>query len=535
MHQPLLRLDRLTRVFVLGACLSAACVNSLHATDYFLTIGGGYNPSGNQASLEANVIFFDQVLVEQHQGTRVRDVYFADGDDPGADLQVLVTNDAPATPPATELLATLHRRRGEERLKYRNHHIPKVAGPLSPELIGDRLKAIAKTAKDGDRLFVYVTAHGSEGSQTDRHNTTIDCWNEKKITARQFTRWLNEVPASIPVVMVMAQCYCGGFSHAMFHELDEKKGLAPQLRAGFFAQQHDLPAAGCRPDIRNDEEFSSYFWGAIAGRSRTGVPVTGCDIDGNGKVSLAEAYAHAVIAGHTIDIPLRTSDVLLRTYSRMPATDREPPPGQSDDKSQPAREEDSDAPPNPGRDRPSRPVLTGTLQSYIDQGRPVSGRIVTGLSQGLGFSLQDDVSTVVTAYETHRKNARRPGSGGRRRGGSGRRDLLQEVTEKWPELGDPDEWEKSPLLKLENQEKLLAELHQLPSWKRYDERQKQILEMSEQAEQHELREVKFRRLISTLESIELAKHLEQVATPEVVEHYRQLIRLEESELGSTGR
>ena len=42
------------------ACLVASLLTTrlLFATDYFVTIGGGYNPSGNQASLEANIIFF---------------------------------------------------------------------------------------------------------------------------------------------------------------------------------------------------------------------------------------------------------------------------------------------------------------------------------------------------------------------------------------------------------------------------------------------------------------------------------------------
>ncbi|MBC7968370.1 MAG: hypothetical protein H7Z17_20885, partial [Fuerstia sp.] len=317
--------------------------------------------------------------------------------------------------------------------------------------------------------------------------------------------------------------------------------LAPQLRAGFFAQQHDLPAAGCRPDISHDEEFSSYFWGAIAGRSRTGVPITGCDIDENGVVSFAEAYAYAVTAGHTIDIPLRTSDVLLRTYSRMTLADADAPPARpevnsaTDKDSEPEPKQNPSATAPGGNDRPqsNRSSLTGPLQTFVDQGRPVSGRIVTGLSKGLGFSLQDDVASVVAAYDAHRKNARRPGPGGRRRPGSGRRELLQEITDKWPELGDAKHWEESPLLKPDNQEQLLAELKQLPAWKSYDQRRQQSIELEEQSERHELREVKFRRLINTLESIVLEKHLPQVATPEVVERYRLLIRLEESTLGST--
>jgi hypothetical protein len=552
MFPPKHRLIQVSRILLLASALLAGRCSPGFATDYFLTIGGGYNPAGNQASLEANVVFFQRVLDEKHHGTRSHHIYFSDGHDPAADLQVLAAKTSKSDQPATDLLAALHRRRGEERLEYRNHRVPDITDALNPKLVHARLEAIAKKVHQGDRLIVYVTAHGSEGTKTDPFNTTIDCWNEKKITAREFTKWLGELPPTVPVVMVMAQCYCGGFGHAIFNDLDESKGLAPQLRAGFFAQRHDLPAAGCRPDIRHDEEFSSYFWGAIAGRSRNGVPITGCDIDGDGVISFAEAYAHAVIAGQTIDIPLRTSDVLLRTYSRMTPTDPDaasakpeaapatgndseqpskPPANTTPANTTPAKTPDGNDPPTSKGQASSRTALTGKLQSFIDQGRPVTGRIISGLSHELGFSLQDDAASVVAAYDAHRRKPRRPGQGGRRRPGGGRREFLLEIADKWPDLADPKQWEESPLLKPDNQEKLFAELKQLPGWKSFDERRRQSAESVEQSERHELREVKFRRLISTLETVILEKHLPAVAPPDVIDRYRQLIKLEESPLG----
>lgn len=500
------------------------------ATDYFLTIGGGYNPSGNQASLEANVIFFQQVLKEKHHGAMQHQIFFADGDDDKADLQIVAEKKSWKDLPASELLAGLHRRRGPQQLEYRNHRVPAVSGLLDPALIRGSIESIGKNSRAGDRLIVYVTAHGSQGSKETPYNTTIDCWNEKKISGREFTRWLNEMPSTMPIVMVMAQCYCGGFGHTIFEDLDESKGLANQPRIGFFAQQYNLPAAGCRPDIENDEEFSSYFWGAIAGRSRNGVPVEGSDIDRDSVVSFAEAYAHAVIAGQTIDIPLRTSDVLLKTYSRLKIDEPAPVPTQIAEEPSPAKEGDEPAEPKP---QPTPPALSGSLQSFVNRGRPVSARIVTELSKNLGFTLEDDATQVVAGLNELRRNPRNQGRGQRRRSGSGRRELLQEVTDKWPELGDEKHWEKSALLKPENQETLLNEIKALPSWKTYEQRLKQA-ETNGQAAQQELREVKFRRLINTLEAILLEQNLPHVAKPEIVDRYRQIIALEESSLNSVG-
>ncbi|HUQ69110.1 MAG TPA: hypothetical protein VM165_06295 [Planctomycetaceae bacterium] len=479
----------------------------LCATDYFLTIGGGYDPTGNQASLEANVQFFQQVLAEKHRGPRRHDIFFADGHDPAADLEIVAEQPARINAPATDLLASLHRRRGEIEVAYRNHRVNGIAGPLDPALIRADLEALAKVARRGDRLIVYVTAHGSEGPEDDLFDTTIDCWNEREITAREFSTWLTRLPSEVPVVMVMAQCYCGGFAHTIFQDLDEAKGLAPQLRVGFFAQQHDLPAAGCRPDIEHDEEFSSYFWGALAGRSRNGVAIEGCDIDGNGVVSFAEAHAYAVTAGETIDIPLRASEVLLRAYSRLAAEE--------------TREAES---------KPALATMSGPLQGFVDRGGPVAGRTVTQLARTLGFALQDDVSAVLKADEDHRRADR---SRSRERGprqGSGRRELLRQVAEKWPELGDPRRWEKSPLLRPDNQQPLLAELKQLPGWMEYDRRVREREAASLESERQELRDVKHRRLINALEVIVLEQNLPLLATPKIVERYRQMVALEESTL-----
>jgi hypothetical protein len=534
-------LPRAALVVAQVLALSSGCLFSakpLLATDYFLTLGGGYNRSGNQASLEANVVFFQQVLADRHHGARRHEIFFADGDDPAADLQVVAEKPAKSDTPATDLLASLHRRRGQIHVTYRNHRVGEIAGPLDPGLVRASLDALSKTLKGQDRLIVYVTAHGSEGPENDPFNTTIDCWNERKIRAREFTEWLDKLPAEVPVVMVMAQCYCGGFGHTIFQGLDKSKGLAPRLRAGFLAQQHDLPAAGCRPDIEHDEEFSSYFWGALAGRSRNGVPIEGRDIDGNGVVSFAEAYAYAVTAGETIDIPLCTSEVLLRTFSRLTAEKGKVPAG--DSRANPDRKDDPEQKDDPGTTRgddgdkkeAALATMTGTLQSFVDRARPVYGRIVTSLAKTLEFSLQDDVSSVTKAADEFRRDRRFAGRGRGRRGGQGRRDLLREVAEKWPELADERHWEESPLLKPDNQEKLQAELKQLPGWKPFEDRLKQREAASDESEKRELRGVKFRRLINALETIVLEINLPQVASPEIVKQYQELIALEGSTLDS---
>ena len=512
------------------------------ATDYFVTIGGGYVPEQNQASLEANVIFFRSVLDKQHPGKCSHEIFFSDGSDAEADLQVLAPVE-PSKLPATDLLASLHRRGDppDSKVEYRNHRVPQCSGPTSPAGIHAAISRIAQDAKTGDRLLVYVTAHGGEGPEDEPHNTNITCWNEQEITVREFAQWLDELPSDLPVILVMAQCYCGGFADTIFTDLKQREGLTPKTRIGFFAQQYDLPAAGCRPDIEHDQEFSSYFWGAMIGHSRNGDPMPGADADKDGTVSFDEAFAHAVIVGKTIDIPLKSSDVLLRKFSRIPdyvlmsERDRRGPPPKPSEES-PAQKEDTEKPaekPEPQKPEPVLPArMSGPLRDLLVNASPATRRIVVELGQHLELPLDKTVADLLQAYEKHQQgpSGRPPQRGPGRRGG-GRRELLAEIAEKWPDLADPKEWSKSPLLKPEDQQTLFEDLKKLPSYAVYEKRRLDRDEQAKQAERHELKEVQYRRLIDTLENQTLAQNLPTAAPKEVVTRYQTMLRLEQSSLG----
>lgn len=527
------------------------------AKDYFLTMGGGFSREENQASLEANVVFFQQVLKDKHGQPLEHDLFFAHGDDAAADVQVVAEKSKESDLPATELLSSLYRRgpANELAVTYRKHQVTELIGALDPQLVQKQLEKLAQTATPHDRLIIYVTAHGAPGPKKDPFDTSIDCWDSKHISAREFSHWLDKLPADMPVVMVMAQCFCGGFSHLIFEDLDETKGFTTHARVGFFAQQHDLPAAGCRPDIEHDEEFSSYFWGAIAGHRRSGAAVDNCDINGDGVVSFAEAYAYAVAADDTIDIPLRTSEVFLRKYSRLENSDAkegdkvdsgekgdggdsktgDSQKDKSSDKDKPSEKDkaaDGDAKSADGDSHHPAPKLapmSGSLQSFVDRADPISARIVTQLAKALDFKLDDDVDDVRSAYADQRRDGRQRGRGGRG-GGQARRDLLKDIADKWPELGDERHWQESSLLEAGKQKDLAAQIKELPGWKAYDERLKRMAKTREEAQQRELRTVKFRRLLSALETINLAANLPLVAKPDVVNRYQQIVALEGTSL-----
>ena len=506
------------------------------ASDYFVTIGGGYQPSGNQASLEENVLFFQKLIRVKHPQGRVHDIFFADGTDEQADLQVAAKGDRPQRP-VTELLTALHRRgppggpTGAAWVRYRNHEVPGIAGANDPDLIRQAFERIAKTASAGDRLIVYVTAHGDQAREgKDPFNTSITCWGSRSIEMVELTRWLDQMKPEVPVIMVMAQCYCGGFTHTIFNEGDIEKGLSKHRRIGFFAQQHDLPAAGCRPDIENDEEYSSYFWGAFIGESRTGKLMPGCDADGNGKISFDEAHAQAIIASDTIDIPMKSTDVLLRKFSRIPDYDLA---GQKPQKQAAETSTEAETPVA----KPTLLEMTGSIESLLQTTTPATKRVVTELCRQLELPLSGDVTQVFEAQHKHdEQHPFRVGGGPFNRGfgggrrNSGRRALLDEIAVKWPDLADPEKWKDSELLKADDQQSLFDEIKLLPSYAAFQKRMEDREKQADLAEKHELRAVKYDRLIDTLESVLLARNLPLVATPEIVAGYQRMLELERSSL-----
>ncbi len=516
------------RGLAIGWFVFLLLVDSAYSRDYFLTIAGGYAPQGNQASLEANVLFFQRLLSSKQLSNAPHKVYFADGFDGGHDLQILRRKDEKPSP-AIQALSDIFRLPTREELVYRNHQVPNISGGIRSTDIREGLKSIGKQLIAGDRLFIYVTAHGGAAKGKNSVDTSITCWGNKPLAMTEFSGWLDELPEEVTIVSVMAQCYCGGFANTVFEGGDDEEGFAKNLRCGFFAQQADLPAAGCRPDVENDEEYSSYFWGAFLGSSRTGKSVGTVDCNNDGRISLAEAHAFAVLASETTDIPLRSSEAILRRFSRIAGYEIDakgrPQSGEAEEK--------ADQEQTKSEDEPTLSYLTGTVYEIASRGQPEETRMIVGLAERLNVPVSCDVGEVIKRYQVQRDEFRSGrGPGARRpRGFSARRKVQSAVIEKWPELEDPKQWPQAEVLKPENQVAFLSELEQIEG---YADAIKSIEDRAKAREASvaaELKQVKFRRLIQQLENIVLAQNLAAVAEPTVLERYRKVVAAEEGFLG----
>jgi hypothetical protein len=316
------------------------------------------------------------------------------------------------------------------------------------------------------------------------------------------------------------QCYAGGFSHSIFHEADTDKGLADRPRCGFFSQVHDRVAAGCTPDVdeANYQEYSSFFWAALAGRTRLGAPVPRIDFDGNGVTSLDEAHAYAVIESDTVDIPLRTSDAFLQKYSRLTFAGSARPPA------------------DPATPQLLPPVdfveVKGPLAALLLHADPIDRQIATSLAAKLKIDLAGDADQIEQALdrtrrllqETERKRSRAASSHRR-----AKQRVVAQVRREWPEL----ENDHSPMLAAlmaEKSDEFVSTVEGLASYRTMTSRAKELDEASRELLRAKKQDALARRFKQIIERIVLAANLPKVASPELVDRYLELRKLESTTL-----
>lgn len=470
---------------ILGLWIPSTAV----ARDFVLTIGGGYSPQGNQVSLEKNVLLFQKVLKNAPDQPARHDIYFADGH--ASEKDVLV-HDLDRVPRANRLMAEVFDSTDALGLTFRNHQVPNVRDSANPANVRSWFRDVAPQMHRGDRLLIYVTAHGYRSRDTRReHDTSIALWDKTTLKMSELARMLDQMDPAVDVVMVMVQCYTGGFSHLIYKAGDPEKGLSPQRRTGFYATVHDRPAAGCTPDVNeaNYEEYSTFFLAAFLGTDRTGNQIDLPDYDKDGRVSLEEAHAYTILNAETIDLPVKSSGAFLRVESDF-------------------GDEDGELLEN---DEPFSTVL--------EFATPVQRTLLTQLSEKL--SLSGD-NRIVDAWRRSRNDRRRRGV--TRRGSNTRNRIANDLLGKWPELENPFNPLVTELLTTRSGE-FVQTVESHPDFERFQSESQQGSRSNDQTSR-----VMHERFLRVADNVVLAENLRRMAKPEKVKEYESIVASERQSL-----
>ncbi len=494
---------------LMGGCLLSPTSNysRVEAKDHFLTIGGGYAPSSNQISLERNVIFYRSLLDRLYQSEVSHDVLFSDGNDPGRDLQF---RSVAPLPREYELLGQLFDAGTGQKNFYRDNELSDVRGRSSLDEFRNWIKETGATLTPEDRLVIYVTAHGGKSKTKGRAgNTCIYLWNKERLDVAEFSRSLKELPAEVPVAIVMVQCYSGGFTNLLFERGESSAGLAERDLAVFCATIESRPAAGCTADINeeNYHEYSSSFWAAIGGQTRTGESVSSSDFDQNGRVSLAEAHAYAVATLPSIDLPICTSDIFLRQYS-----------SQTD-----GAEEGvsllTDSAPRSELEAFATPAQKFALDSLATQ-LQIEDESLKAKATELKQRLDEELKEIERELGRSRSQV------------SASRTLIQQtVLARWPELNQS--WHPRIASIVEQDRDAILNLIETHSeFAQWQQRIQAVEELDARKLQKKKEQARCERLLYLLESLALAANLPVVAPEEIQQRYARLKSLEGMSLGA---
>jgi hypothetical protein len=510
------------------------------ADDYFLAIGGGYFPESNQVSLEKNVLLFERMLDEFYPEGVSLHAYFADGDNPNRDLQFADPDFE--VPRARQLLATLFGNTSDITNQYRDHQIERLDGAASRRAIRDWFDEVGSALDADDRVFIYSTAHGGRSSDKEHpFDTSLYLWNRQSVQMHEFTEWLDDIPDEVPVVMMMVQCYSGGFSHSIFDDGRPDHGLSDANRCGFFATVETRGAAGCTPDIEeeNYREYSTYFFEALRGKTRYDELVEKPDYDGDGHISFAEAHAYTVLTSTTIDIPVRTSDALLREYSRTAQEEEDSPDSQSPQEDAVATkggEDDSEVRDDPAPPAPPEVELLSAETDYetlIAFADVIDRTIIDGLSEQLnlsGANRAQEARQGAQRVQNERNRLNRERRDLSRDFNRIREGIKRRVLNQWPEINNPWHPVTGEVL-TQHADDLVKLVESHPQFGRMKELAAKIREINDQQQDHEREWVKYQRLIRTLKTVALAANLPHVADPEIVERFQHLRQAESGIFG----
>lgn len=278
-----------------------------------IIVGGGPNVEHNQVAIESNVRYVTRLLPT----TAKRSTLFADGD---LEKQtVLYVDDVKALPIEQQALALVLQGSDRDFSDYGHYRKPTIPGGLdgasSKQNVSALIDGISRDPQGGTGgVLLYFTGHGSPQSG-NLENNHYDLWGRNgTLSVRELAEQISHLPPDAPVAVVMAQCYSGSFGNLLFEGGDPSHPFIERDLVGFFATTKERVAAGCTPALNEADyhDFTSYFFAALTGQDRLGKKVTGADYNRDGHVGMDEAFCYTLAHDESIDVPVCTSDILLR-------------------------------------------------------------------------------------------------------------------------------------------------------------------------------------------------------------------------------
>lgn len=238
-------------------------INPVAGRTYAIIVSGGANKNANYERYWNDCSFIYQTLVKTY-GIPKSNIYvlMSDGTNPGEDM-LLTTGGYTSSP-----------------LDLDGDGLADIGYAATRTNINNVLQDLSLKLSQDDHLFFYVIDHG--GSDDKVENSYIWLWNNEKLYDYELGEWMKPfVNKDVTINFVLGQCYSGGF----LRELVKEGCVVTTACSG------SEPSWSC-PD-RPYDEFVYHWTSAVNKRDTYGNEVS-AEIDGNGIVSMHEAYIYAL-------------------------------------------------------------------------------------------------------------------------------------------------------------------------------------------------------------------------------------------------
>jgi len=169
--------------------------------------------------------------------------------------------------------------------------------------------AFAAKMKFNDKLYVMLNDHGGSGPSGAAGDETLALWNHVEMRDNEFGAAVNLITNYGSMIIQMEQCYSGGFVD----------NLTAPKRVVVSACTATQSSWALPPNYTWN--WCTYFWlAALTGTKPDGAGAVNADANGDGKVSMLEAFNYARSHDQGNEIPQYEDNGALPAHSgAMPA------------------------------------------------------------------------------------------------------------------------------------------------------------------------------------------------------------------------
>lgn len=163
--------------------------------------------------------------------------------------------------------------------------------PATEQAINHMMVRLSRQLTTDDHLFVFIVDHG--GSKDHVSDSFIWLWDDFQLSDRHFGLLMSLFDIG-SINILMGQCYAGGFIDNLMYDR-----MVITTACGGHEQSWTSPD-------KTYDEFVYHWTCAVNGADEFGNPIN-ADTDGNGEVSMAEAFEYARSHDRVNETPLFVS------------------------------------------------------------------------------------------------------------------------------------------------------------------------------------------------------------------------------------